>query len=247
MNQESDIELIETYLQGDLTEQERLEFENRLSIDDDFRVLFEEELLIKDVIEDKKAQDFLTSINEVLEEAKVPSKTINLRKYTWAGIGIAASVLVLFMLNLYNPGTTSSEELYQKYYKTYPMVLSQRGDNQAMLDELVSAYNNDDWNQTADIIPNIPSDILPDPLKDLYLAIGLLELNKAQESIELLSKYIAKPTSELYQNDLEWYLALSYIAGGNQTSAKGILKKLKAKVSSSSKLGIQVDELLQQL
>ncbi|WP_343069085.1 energy transducer TonB [Hyunsoonleella aquatilis] len=99
-NQIENIELINSYLNKELTGNARTDFENRLITDEGFRVLYEEHLII---LEGIKRQAIKAEIKTV-KQSYVRNKW--LRYFGFSGFII---VLVVFSINLFNTKTNESK------------------------------------------------------------------------------------------------------------------------------------------
>ncbi|MCB0688542.1 MAG: hypothetical protein KDC53_18510 [Saprospiraceae bacterium] len=238
-----DQRLIEDYLVGNLSSAEKKSLEARCQKDDDFRQQFLEEQLIFNSIKDHHAQVFLTNTRNILNSNSVRNpraRNLTLKL-------MAASVIVLLGIFLiWKPTSSKSpQQLYTDFFRPYPMVLSQRGDAEGT-ERLVQAYEQNNWIVVEQELGNLDPDLIPSPLLDLYWTISLLQQDKTDKAIRLLEKYRKQPVNDLYQQTLEWYLAMAYLQMGNSSDAKSVLTEL-ARKTKSSQLQTDIGNILKQL
>jgi tetratricopeptide (TPR) repeat protein len=97
---------------------------------------------------------------------------------------------------------------------------------EANTNNLEAAYNNKDWNAVISIAnqPNAGS-------KELFLSgAAYLELNqpaKAVAAFQRLITYNQQTQSNYFQDEAEYYLAISYIRNNQPSDAITVLKKIR--------------------
>ena len=243
---EQEIALIENYLTGKLAFDDRIKFENRLSLDSDFAQLHTEEKMIFDSIKDQGADEFFSVLREVTEGSEKDSRIVPFWKRRIVQ-GVAAIGLVLISAFLFLQQDKEAHALYEEYYEVYPFLLAQRNTNAAVQQDLIIAYEKQEWERVMLLLADVDGEVLPKPMKDIYTAIAELELNNSQTALAILMTYSNQPTKQVYQELIEWYTALAYLKEKNKASAKRTLQSLKLKLSSGSPLLHKVDDLLSEL
>ena len=188
MEEESKTQLIQDYLDGKLTDQEKKDFEEVLAKDAD---------LNNEVVELKELElglhslgydQFKTTVNEwetdFQQSTPKTSKIVQLRYYFAA----AASLALLIMAGyFFSNNSISPEQLYANNYTPYEDMVIGRGNNSTteaieLLTNGMNAYNQQDY-QTASEKLNEYLGLMPtDYGIALYLGIAQMEIGKNNEA-----------------------------------------------------------------
>lgn len=263
MNLEDDI-LIERFLRNELSIEEKNNFLKRLDTDEAFKEHF---LLEKQLSEslDEKEWSFVENINseEVSEyselfrseEAKSLQKTLSevslghkkegsskKRKVFYIS-GIAAAVLLLITLNLFN-GSASTD-----YYSDYIMLneLPSFVDRSETTDkqDLVTAesyFKEKKYEEALSVLNKVSSPELKDGNYYVYKAIALMELKKYKEAETTLNVLINSDLLDAPKG--YWYKALLYVKSKEIKKAK---KELNTLIEKSDYKRKEAKELLEKL
>lgn len=139
---------------------------------------------------------------------------------------VAACILVLAGgAAAYKYVSTSSTNLYAKYYDSYDLNTSRGAGSQ---DALVQAYTNKNWTAVLAAF-----DAAKEKDNKTYFLAGMadLELKKYPEAIERFEQVIAVNVhsgTDYFQDEAEYYLALSWLATKKVNEAMPILEKIRA-------------------
>lgn len=240
-----DQDLIEDYYQNRLSEKEIKSVEERCHRDPVFGAMVRQERLIREAIGDRAAQDFVTKTGTVIRRSGVDNRVAGKGRLRWWLL--AASFLVIVLVYFLSRESTSDlSELYADYYEPYPFILSRRGLEEDRIKLLTNAYEEGQWRKVETEIQTIPDSVLIAPMRDLYLAVALLEQDRPEDARNLLLSYRDVPLDDLYQDILEWYLALVYLREGDLTGTKEILAGLNSRLPEGA-LRRKVSGLLQEL
>lgn len=204
------IELFDDYLKGELSNQEMITFDRRIIEDREFATAFEQYQtsiqIIKNTAFQKEVESFLES-RSTPKSSKFPIYWIS---------GIAACLLIILTISFWGNSLTSSE-LFDKYYQSYPNVLTTRE-----LTDLTGyeAYSNGQFDQAITWFEtnNSKSDTL-----QFYLALAHIELaqfNEAKDALLLIDKQ-----SIFYQQKV-WFLGLLYLRSNNNDKAIDLLQQI---------------------
>ena len=157
----------------------------------------------------------------------------------------ACLLLVLVGSSVYKYATTSSSGIYGKYYVLYDLSTS-RGEGTA--DAIEEAYQNKDWTGVLDAF----SSMTVKSNKACFLAgIADLQMKKYTDAIDEFHQVMtnnARTGSDSFQDEAEYYLAMSWLASNEVKEALPILKKISAdknhlyhdKVAGISSLDLQI-------
>jgi tetratricopeptide (TPR) repeat protein len=144
------------------------------------------------------------------------------RKYS---LRAAAVMLVLCSSAfLYKYLSTSSQSLYNRYYSGYDLNTSRgAGDEQP----IVKAYDAKDWSAVLSLAGTVKN---KDNQTDFLAGMADLELKKYDDAITHFEQIIAVNThggTDFYQDEAEYYLAISWLARGQVNEAMPILEKIR--------------------
>ena len=131
--------LIDKYLRGELTQEERQEFDTRMATDKEFAEDVAMMQNLGPVAEDMDDENFRELMAEFEAEAPTSTSSTNL----WKNLLVAASIFAVLGLavfyNLTQP--ISSSDLYENYYESYPNVVNPmvRGEEATEADKAFAA------------------------------------------------------------------------------------------------------------
>ncbi len=238
-----DQELIELYWLGRLSSREESELLQRCERDEALARRLRDEQHLSKAFSDSEALEYLDKVEKVLAEASSRNA-----KLSWIGskavlLAIAAVMIVLVGLFFISSPENDSLQLFAQYFEPYPMLISNRGDDQKLSHQLVNAYDQGDWKKVLEILPVVD---LEKPLNDLYRAIAHLKLGEDELAKGILVAYQSKAMTPMYQNMLDWYLALTYLKTGEHEKATFLLRELE-RGQISRGLRLKVRGLLKEL
>jgi hypothetical protein len=129
---------------------------------------------------------------------------------------------------LYKYTTTTSAGVYGKYYSSYTLSTTRGAGVQ---DALEQAYTNKDWSAVISLFGTVKEK----DNKAWFLAgMADLELKKYDDAIDKFQHVIAanvRTRSDYFQDEAEFYLAMSWIARNDVNEAMPLLEKIKANKS----------------
>ena len=240
------MEQIDRYVNGHLTDDENLEFRQRLAEDEEFRLLFDDMEIMAEGIRVSASASSLEEKLDILRdtllieggaEIDAERKTKNtverktpvidfFSQYKLAiAAGVSLLVVSLFVFNRLMP--VNEEALFAQHFEPYNYSSMTRGsdESQATKSELAyAAYANENYLEATvlfnEVIPASPKQLTDRFfLGNAYLALG--EGNKAVETFSLL---VVEGGS--MQVLAQWYLGLSYLQTGDRAKAVEALTKV---------------------
>lgn len=137
---------------------------------------------------------------------------------------VAASIIIIVAaFGLYKYGTVNTNTVAADLYLPYEL---NRVRGEATTNTLENAYNNNDWNAVIAIASQSADS------KGMFLTgCAYLELNqpaKAATAFEHVITNNLQTQSNYFQDEAEYYLALSYIRNNQPSKAIGVLEKIRA-------------------
>lgn len=240
-------ELINGYFEGALSQNQLEEFNRLLKADSEFVTEFEFQKELKVSLKKEERKHLKAMFNDLNKSNKKPeTKVLPFR--TWLA---AASIVIVGGLAswffYFNAPKLNANELYAANFTPYDNIISpiERGGQDIGKKDLrtkaFTAYEIGEYPEALELfkelkIKNNHSYI------DFYSAIILMQLNKQEEAIPLLKKYIE--SNAILKDRALWYLALSHLKVKELDKSKLTLKKLISLESFKTK---EANELLEKL
>ena len=217
---------IEKYLSGEMSLQEKLEFEDLIQTDPILKQEFDLRNEINQAILEEDVMDLRNSLDQIYKSTR-NRKIKFLNPFV---INVAAAVIIILIvvsgIFIYNK-SLNNDQLYNKFYTKYPSVSISRSlsdnDSQKLVQKAFLLYDKNDF-KNASILFNKLLENDQSNYKDMfYLAICEQEQNNLKTSEKYLNILI-KEKDQFYWEQAHWYLALNYIKLGDRSKAKEILK-----------------------
>ena len=250
MDKEKELALIEAYINGELSSEETLGFENRLTADGPLKELLDVYVILKEGIQTagKKAllhkfETWDQGMSNPLVQAKTTSpKSINLG--VWRA---AAAVLVIGTLGFflwYSSGVQKSKRLYNEYFEVYSNVMvpiTRSNQDLTQTEEAFLSYESGDYESAIEGFTKL-LETEERSFLYFYRAMGLMSIKQYQGAIKDLETVISLKDEFAVQSN--WYKALCYLAEGDTASASIVLNSISSGKSSYKEKSV---ELINQL
>jgi len=143
-------------------------------------------------------------------------------------VSLRAAAIILIITasaSIYKYFSVSSGSLYDRYYSGYNLSTTRgAGDT----DPVMEAYNAKDWNAVRQLAATAKTRTNQ---TDFLAGMACLEQKQYDEAISHFEQIIAVNThagTDLYQDEAEYYLAISWLARRNVNEAMPILEKIRA-------------------
>lgn len=180
----------------------------------------------QDTTESKTLEQYIAVPANQAQRATGNSSGAIVRSIGKYGFRAAACILVITSSTvIYKYVTVSSSSLYDRYYSTYALNTS-RGETAEQ--PIVTAYNNQDWNK---VIAMATAAGARDNQTEFLAGMADLQLNHCDDAITHFEQVIAsnaQASTDYYQDEAEYYLAISWLACKKVNQAMPILEKIKA-------------------
>jgi len=225
---------IDAYLQQQLTEQERTDFEAKMAEDAALRDQVAEQQRTIELIEWEGARAVL---QEVMQEKL--SERPGVRRPVWRRLApimaIAAGVLVLLLINIFRP-KAGPNELFQRYFSPAQGLPSLLGatDNPAFEEGMIS-YKRAEYAEALRYWDTLAGATDNDTIA-FYTGLSELALGNAEMAISELDRSFSPQFSE----DAKWYRSLAHLKLGELEKARRLWEELR----ETPKYGVQATELL---
>jgi TolA-binding protein len=214
------IELFEAYHSKTLTGKELLEFEARLSYDQEFREEFNRFQKLEEGIKQHFRGELKNKLNQVDKELKNDVISISppkkAKKLCWISAVAASLIIGIFLFNFYYSENNHSQ-LAQQYWpieEGLPVKMSTKG----IYDDAMNAFKQGQWQEAEDLLLTINSDTA-------HYFLGVI--NYQQKDYKTTVEYFNKIYSESYwYNESQFRLALVLLLNKDLDKAKSILEEL---------------------
>ncbi|HTQ27720.1 MAG TPA: tetratricopeptide repeat protein [Puia sp.] len=181
-----------------------------------------------DIIREAGLRERVARIRRQYEQNRSASgKPAVVRRLNYKLLFRAAACVILLAgaAILYKYSTTTPEMLYSKYYTTYDLGTS-RGEGHA--EAMERAYRQKQW----EVVLSLQASSKETDNKTLFLSgMAAMELKKYNQAIEDFQQVLNRnlQTRDTYfQDEAEYYLAMSYLASQQTDQAITILTKIRA-------------------
>lgn len=231
------------YVEGDLSEEERLEFENLLVHDEELKQYLADYYDIHSSLQMELADDAgraalvdtLKVLNVEHFEAAQPKVVKLSERLKW--ISAVAAVLVLGML-VWAPW---KGDLYQQFNAIPQMSVAERGAEKTDLDEAAALFNNKKYTEAKELLAKLNTAEPKNAMLAYYYGLSLMESSEPQKG-RLLLEDLFKGQS-VYKYEAAYAVAMSYLKEDKKIEAKQWLQKIPSTASPYAK----AQELLKKL
>jgi tetratricopeptide (TPR) repeat protein len=241
-NSEKDVEFIERYIEGELTPEEKKDFEERLAVDEVFESTYLTYRNLIEGIQYSGKQKLIQRLKKLEANISVQEtfdkRIMGIRMKDFYSYSAAATVLLLITFSfifIINDKPTANE-IYTEYFQPYPNVVNAttRGE-ESVLDPKEQAYRYYDLEEYEKAVVAFENILKKekDPAVLLYAGNSYLALGKFNTASAKLKSLDSLDSP--FDVQAQWYLAMSYLANKNSKEGKIILNKIKAQNVSYSK------------
>ncbi len=225
-----DAELIQKSLFGNLTNEERIDFE-RNSVHDSFQkeIKFQKEML--SIIHNEEHERLKKVLRE--EEKKIVSESTGISKgrifklISWKTTVAAATVAILIGAFYLLQPKSQSEKLYAQYFNIYPNLIevtSRGSDVTTDRQEVFNLYDAGDHMGAIDLYQESNS-LKGDPDISFYIALSMMTTGDF-DTAKLILDQLATNINHNFLPQIKWYLALIHIRYGDQSTAQKLLSDI---------------------
>lgn len=228
---QNNLNLIENYIDGNLTGEQLLGFEELLSVDPDIKRDYNLSLEINNAIVEDDVMALRDTMNYLYEDEtkvkRIPTRFTR-RKFYYAA---ASAALLLatggIVQRLANPDL-NSVVAFEKYYTPYEVSVTYRSGNEAVDRILINAlekYEDKDYEQALVLFEEVLEYRQKDMAVNLYSGISYMEEEKYQKAANSFNSIIAN-NDNLFIEQAKWYLAMCYLRTEKTEKAKLVLNQI---------------------
>jgi tetratricopeptide (TPR) repeat protein len=230
---------IEDYLRGNLSEDEKKLFEDKLKSDPAFAEEFDlnkrlENAIVNDDIDNFR--EILKNIHKKLYPESEPAKSGTKRllhtalKY-WKIAAVVFIILIPLTVIMYIMinDSRSNSEIFYRNYERYPTFSDYRSMFKDVKDSTfidgLNNYKNGDFTVAVGYFNQVVENDETNIAAKFLLGISYIEITNYNRAIYSF-EYVIESGDTLYSQQAEWYLALCFIKIGKTNDAKSLLQRI---------------------
>ncbi len=246
MKQDDKAKLIDKYITGKLEDTELWEFRIKLEQDAE---LAQEVALRKEIykaISNDNKMELLKTLNGM--EANSRTHRFRINMYSRQVQALAASIIVLmiigagFLTNYLGSNDASNLNIYTEYFVDEGSLLATRSNaetSNALIKTGIKFYNNGKYHQAISLFDSYPENIIA----KLYNGFSYMNLEKF-DIAESQFKYILNQGDNIFIDQAEWNLGLSYLGNNKTEQATNIFTKI---ASENGAYSAQANNIIKKL
>ncbi|MBK8952927.1 MAG: hypothetical protein IPM85_12230 [Chitinophagaceae bacterium] len=243
----TDDELLVRYIDGELDKEAQVKVEERLATDTVFNNSYEGLLISKEAVRQYGLKQKVSVIHkQMMQEQMAPVRQIGSgKKFLRYSLSIAATLVLLAgSLMLYNFFTLSADKVFNLKYQSYNLATARS--NETKESHIVKAYREKNFLEVTKLF-----DAGTDKSNEaIFLAgIAALEVNNNAKAINNFRMVLAanqQLKQKLFNDEAEYYLALTYIRNADYDFALELLYKIRVDQNHSYNKSVTA-KLLRQL
>jgi tetratricopeptide (TPR) repeat protein len=252
-NENVHIELIEKYLEGQISKKDKKNFEDRLRSDSAFKSLFEDVRGLIKGIRYAAHNNLLYKLKET-EKSLSPvqrfqkPKTVRFKRFKYA-VAVAATIVLLLgsiFAIIISRSQTGKEDYFMKYYAPYPNIIHpvQRAEETQMTREELAYYyyESEQYDKALELFLELQEETDNSESTRFYLANIYMAMGNYDDAIENFT--ILLNDSVLFENQTRWYLGLCYLEDGDLEAAG---EQLEAITETENSYKDKAEELLNKI
>ncbi|MCB9234677.1 MAG: hypothetical protein H6581_23700 [Bacteroidia bacterium] len=218
------LDKIDKYLDDQMTVAEKHNFEAEVEGNFDLKKSLEAEQELRNVVWGGAEESLRQKLTKIHQEGPPSKRGFRI---VWLAPALAAAVVILVIWFSPSLGGKKDPSFYaNKYFKPYEDLISNLGQDTSQLTQALAAYNSENYTLALATFPEIPpTDSLVFTLVAIYKANAYFQLNQSEKAIETLQSMRGGAFSDL-REEVDWYLALSFLLAGETEKAIPLLESL---------------------
>ena len=218
--------IIQEYLDGNISGEDLQEFEQRMESDPEFRSEVESLQKVEKELGILGAESFINKVSqweseyqEQESEDSTPVRSMDSPFKTYYAIAASLVLAVAAGYFLFFGSPASPESVYQEYYSPYEDMILERGDNtiQEQLLNGMKAYNEGRYSEATNYFSPYLEANPEDYRVWFYQGISQAETDMLEAA---LSSFEKAANDSMFRQQAQWYSALTWLKSGD--SEKGI-------------------------
>ncbi len=199
--------LFSQYLLGELSAEEKLEFEKNLENDADFKDKFDDYRIGMIAGERIQYKELESKVNSIIKDEKERKKQRNLKLIVGLIILLLSAVAIFYYTSKEN---NQPEFLYATYYKAPPYSVERGNSELDTIQQMKSNFAKTNWPWIIEFESKLSASQKTLPIIQSMIAHALLNANENEKAISLF-KQIANNSDSTDLADNLYYIGLSYL------------------------------------
>lgn len=222
-----DIEIIESYFNRTLSEEDNQAFEQRLQTDSDFKKAVNEyqaTTAILNTVREREQKAFLKNIEATMPPVGMPIRRLDFRWRAIAAVGLVLVTVGVWQFWGSDSGSVKLKSPIADYFEPYRAYGINKGEDDDIKQNALRTYATSDFEKAIPLLETAFQKDTKDSTLLLYLSISYIangQLEKAKQKLEVLQNSSAAPLDVT-----EYYLALIYASENRQSEAIILLEKV---------------------
>ncbi len=240
----SPFELLERYIEGEVTPEEQKSIRQRIKNDPEFQKEYELRLGINNAIKEKNIMQLRYKLSMIHDqEIKESAGTVyQIFRRNWHLAAASITILILVgSLLISNLNEQGPDNLFKQYYSPDAIFTARSSELSENLDLTTGLQKFQKQNYTEAI--NLLKNVSDNTVSDYYLGISYIETNQFLEAKNAFHK-ITQKDNNLFTEQAEWYKGLCLLKLKELTEAKELFTSISM---SSSIYNQNAKEILKEL
>lgn len=236
----SNIEKIEAFINGQMTEEELVSFKLAMEQNEELREQVDLQRDVERVLADRESLELKKQLMDIAKEIPEEPK-MGVSRYLYLSIAATIVLFIAFVFVLRN-NTKTESELFQEYYTQYPATSTLRGETvETTFEQAMKLYDGGMYLQAIDAFQSEFAKDTANHLILIYLGNCYLKTQKWNNAEKTLQNI---PGDSRYIYDAYWFRALSNLREKQYEPAKDLLQQL---ITANSIYKKKASELLSEL
>jgi len=240
-------DLIDKYIDGEMTVAEQVAFEELLRSDAQLR----KEFMFRKDLNNAINEDDVMNLRESMEEIMHPNVPKRIPRPAFYTI-LAAAMAILIVLGIFFfplNQKTNGKQFFTEYYVTYPSSVNTRAaadipDRERITRKAFGYYEQQEFSKAKEQFKELINTDKDNHMAMFYLSISCVELKDFSQAEKYLNQLIKNP-NHIFWEQAYWYLSLVYLQQEEYEKAKlllqTIIKERYSYASRAEKILTQLD------
>ncbi len=247
MTHENHTEIIEQYINGELTGEVLQHFEKELKENNELAAEYILQKEIRATLSDKDIMELRDTLHEISRKHAAGRKAKARNRVLVYSIGVTVVVVitVLYICFVFD-NKPDNKEVFAMYYCHVDASPVKRGPSETIAEPVVAAfaeYDRGKYTEAIDMFNRIADTSQYYYVAKYYSGLAYIELKKYNEAITPLA-IVEKDKENFFAEDAGWHIALCYLALDNKEKATELLNQIITKDKTYRK---QAEEILRML
>jgi predicted Zn-dependent protease len=218
---QQEFERIESYILGQMTEEETSVFEAELKQNPELQSNYEDIKFILTEVEISSLKESMDDFHAELLSSTPVVPIASKKQIFWKPYAIAASILCLLVISIwvFMGSAPENEKLFLAYFQPDPGLVTAMGTNSNYeFDRGMVDYKTGDYQAAISRWEMLLKEKPDNDTLNYFIGSALLATGEASEAQRFLEKVI-KNQSGIFQKEASWYLGLSLLKSGKPEEA----------------------------